>query len=42
MKKKILIVCMLAILLASIAAVSAELTDDHQDKGINYNVPKGY
>ena len=42
MKKKILIVCMLAILLASIAAVSAELTDDHKDKGVTYNVPKGY
>lgn len=42
MKKKILIFCILAILLASIAAVSAELTDDHENKGVKYNIPNGY
>ena len=42
MNKKILLICILAILLASIAVVSAELTDDHKDKGVTYNVPNGY
>ena len=42
MKKKILILCILAILLASIAVVSADSIDDHEDKGIKYNIPNGY
>ena len=43
MKKKILIVCILAILLASISAVSADgFLDDHIKLGVTYNVPEGY
>lgn len=41
MKKKILIICIAVILLASIVAVSA-VTDDHDEKGVKYNVPDGF
>ena len=42
MKKKILILCIITIFLASIAAVSAVSTDDHESKGVHYNIPNGY
>ena len=41
MKKKILIICILAILLASIVAVSAVI-DRHEEKGVTYKVPNGF
>lgn len=43
MKKKILILCILAILMANIAAVSADgYIDDHIKLGVTYNIPEGY
>lgn len=41
MKRKILVICIVAILFASIMAVSA-VTDDHEEKGVKYNVPNGF
>ena len=42
MRKKILIMCIIAIMVAAIAVVSADSGDDHDSIGAKYNVPTGY